>query len=69
MKAGTWVKLPDGRIGTAVYNGLDGTGIKWGKHNITEDQLSSWIGEPEEDYEWEPDAMLREPEHEKRCCA
>ena len=32
LKQGTVVKLPDGRIGTAVYNGLDGYGIAWGIH-------------------------------------
>jgi hypothetical protein len=30
MKAGTHVRLPDGREGTVVYNGLDGVLIAWG---------------------------------------
>jgi len=66
-KAGTIIKLPDGRIGTVVYNGLDGVGIKWGKYDITMDDI---IGNgntthgaevtPNE-YEWFPEAMLRKP--------
>ena len=46
MKLGTQIRLPDGREATAVYNNLDGVGIKWGLHD------------PEPG---EPDAMLREP--------
>lgn len=68
MKAGTVVKLPDGRVGTAVYNGLDGVGIKWGVHRVTIDDLRgsgcALIGVNDEitdDYEWTPDAMLRTP--------
>lgn len=30
MKAGTLIKLADGRMGRVVYNGLDGVGIKLG---------------------------------------
>jgi len=66
MKAGTIIKLPDGRIGTIVYNGLDGEGIKWGKHNIT---IHDIIGNGNTthgaeiaptNYDWFPDAMLRD---------
>ena len=31
MKPNTIVKLPDGRIGTVVYHGLDGYGIVFGE--------------------------------------
>jgi hypothetical protein len=34
MKLGTRIKLSDGRIGTVVFNGLIGVGIKWGEHTI-----------------------------------
>ena len=68
MKAGTVIRLPDGRIGTVVYNGLDGVGIKWGEHRATLADLRgsgcTLIGvqdEIPEDYEWTPDAMLRAP--------
>ena len=68
MKAGTQIKLPDGRIGTVVYNSLDGIGIKWGLYNIDELDICGHGGlfesEKElipEDYKYHPDAMLREP--------
>lgn len=64
MKAGVIVKLPDKRIGTVVYNGLDGVGIKWGEHKITIEDLegdgNTFEDSCSEDYEWEPDAMLRD---------
>jgi len=69
MKAGTIVKLPDGRIGTVVYNSLDGIGIKWGRHNITEDDivgdgnLTHGAETVPENYYYFPDAMLRKPYH------
>lgn len=68
MKPGTKVKLPDGRIGTVVYNSLDGVGIKWGEYNITLEDIQGHGGlfdsEKElisDDYEYYPDAMLRKP--------
>lgn len=64
MKAGTIIKMHDGRIGTVVYNGLDGVGIKWGRFNITMDDIQGHGGlfdeEIPEDYDYYPDAMLRE---------
>ena len=46
MKAGTIIKLPDNRIGTVVYNGLDGEGIAFGRHelpeNFMEDAIKAW---------------------------
>jgi hypothetical protein len=65
MKIGTHIKLPDGRVGTVVYNGLDGVGIKWGKHELTlEDReligQGGPFGKARADYPWFPDAMLRE---------
>jgi hypothetical protein len=32
MKAGTYIKLPDGRIGTICWNNIDGQGGIWGFH-------------------------------------
>lgn len=50
-KPNTIIKLPDGRIGTTCYHGLDGDGIKFGKHKF---DLTK------EDPFPMPDAMLRE---------
>lgn len=65
MKAGKHVRLPDGREGTVVYNGLDGVGIKWGLHDVTAEQIGGngnlWNNIPPRDFEWFPDAMLRKP--------
>lgn len=64
MKAGTIVKLPDGREGTVVYHGLDGDGIKWGRHDVTmadmEGSGGCFIEDISEDYQWQPDVMLRD---------
>lgn len=63
-KPGTIIRLPDGRIATTVYNGLDGVGIKWGRHSVTLADLnpSTGIGgKAPADYPWFPDAMLRDP--------
>ena len=65
MKAGTIVKLSDGRIGTVVYNSLDGVGIKWGEYNITAaraEKMLAWFSHnpptaPIPKLEWA--AMLR----------
>lgn len=67
MKLGTHIKLPDGRVGTAVFNGLVGVGIKWGLHYPSPEELKGTHGDlfdsPElpEDWPWEPDALLRKP--------
>lgn len=58
MKAGTIVQIPDGRVGTVVYNGLDGVGIKWGRHSVTLEQITE--AAKIESLEWEPEAMLRD---------
>jgi len=67
FKIGLWVKVPDGRIGTVVYNGLDGVGIKWGKHQLEAEDLEQIQGlcplfdqKVPSGYEWFPDAMLRD---------
>lgn len=57
MKPGTLIQLPDGREGTVVYHGLDGYGIKWGRHVVPVDELKRC----EAGDEWAPDAMLRDP--------
>ena len=64
MKAGTIIQLPDGRVGTVVYNSLDGVGIKWGRHTITMDDIQGHGGlfendEASDDYQYYPEAMLR----------
>lgn len=68
MKAGVIVQLPDGRIGTVVYHGLDGVGIKFGRHDVTLDDIeaaaqerNTLFDEAPPDFPWHPDAMLREP--------
>jgi len=63
--AGTIIELPDGRRGTVVFNGLIGMGIKWGEHNISQDDIQGhgdlFREEIPPGYPWLPDAMLREP--------
>ena len=65
MKAGTIVRLPDGREGTAVYSSIDGVGIKWGRHSVAglRGDGNMTLGEEHapEGYELFPDAMLRDP--------
>ena len=68
---GTIVKLSDGRVGTVIYNGLDGVGIKWGKIMLSESDIeliyrgdgnfTKGSGCVSEDYQFFPDAMLRDP--------
>lgn len=68
-KMGTHVRLPDGREGTTVYNGLDGIGIKWGIHYPSVENFKGTSGgccdtpkgSPalEDGWPWMPDAMLR----------
>ena len=68
-KLGTVVRLPDGRVGTTVFNGLCGVGIKWGVHHPDprdfEGSSGGCFADPPEVRErlrqWEPDAMLRDP--------
>jgi hypothetical protein len=65
MKLGTKVKMEDGRIGTVVYNGLDGVGIKWGVHNPNTEDFEGTSGglfddDIGPDWPWRPEAMLRE---------
>lgn len=64
MRAGMLVELPDGKIGTVVYNGLDGVGIKWGEHKVKQSDISGNGGisndKAPEGYRWFPDAMLRD---------
>ena len=57
MKPGTLIRLPDGREGTVVYHGLDGYGIKWGRHRVPVNELNLFKAGDE----WAPEAMLREP--------
>ena len=66
MKPGTLIRLPDGREGTVVFNGLSGYGIKWGRWNPDPADFDGTAGDcfgrnPGPDWPWRPDAMLREP--------
>ena len=68
---GTVVRLPDGRVGTVVYNGLDGVGVKWGQLDLSESDIELIkMGDGNttkgsecvaENYPFFPDAMLRDP--------
>lgn len=70
-KLGSIVRLPDGRIGTTVYNGVDGIGIKWGRHSPPLEDFEGTSGSAvpladdspaqRPDWPWMPDVMLREP--------
>ena len=70
-KLGTQVRVPDGRVGTVVYNSLMGVGIKWGLHDPypgdfegTSGNTVTLLGGDEDkprDFAWEPDALLRTP--------
>jgi len=64
VNPGAIVKLPDGRIGTVVYHGLDGWGIMWDEIRVDMDVLLSGnplFGKKPEGYPYTVDAMLREP--------
>ena len=70
MKAGTVIRLPDGRYGTVVYNGLDGVGIIWGQVRLTTEELEMIYGScplfdhgaaKDFPHDLEPQALLREP--------
>lgn len=66
-RPGTLVRVPDGRIGTVVYHGLDGIGVKWGIHHPAPADFDGTFGDtvpPSRDvtdWPWRPDAMLRDP--------
>ena len=67
-KLGTQIRLPDGREGTVVYNGLDGVGVKWGLHDPSPDEFEGTSGGvvPDavpvpDDFPWWSDAILRDP--------
>jgi len=71
MKLGTWVRLPDGREGTVVFNGLIGVGIKWGRHDPDPVDFEGSVGDLDKIgvhgrempglVRWAPDALLRAP--------
>lgn len=63
-KPGTIIKLPDGREGTIVYNGLDGEGIIFGRINVDADVIYAQncvFGDAPADYPYLAEAMLRDP--------
>lgn len=70
-KLGTIIELPDGRIGTVVFNGLSGVGIRWGRLEVTEEIRELYRGSTADLFtgfddadprwkDWEPEAMLRD---------
>lgn len=65
LKAGTFIRLPDGREATIVYSGLDGFGIIWGKQEVDVNAIEECCplleGGRKNDIAPEPEAMLREP--------
>ena len=68
VRLGTHVRLPDGREGTVVFNGLVGVGIKWGLHYPNPQDFKGTHGDfiapeqPMDNWEWHFDVLLREPE-------
>ena len=66
MKPGTLVELPDGRVGTIVYHGLDGYGIRWGRLDLDLEPILQGDGNTTKGsapgwFENFPEAMLRDP--------
>jgi|GEM_PF-1774365 hypothetical protein len=67
------IRLPDGRVGTICYNGLDGLGIKFGLHDIPLEDLEGTSGGCFNDRlplnhpsrKWESEAMLRDVKIQK----
>lgn len=68
MKPGTIIEI-DGDEATVVYSGLDGYGVKWGRHDCSEllglgTNGAAMVGvnspEPPEDFDLHPEAMLRD---------
>jgi hypothetical protein len=67
------IRLPDGRVGTVTYHGLDGDGIKWGLHDVPLEDLEGTCGGVlatnlplnHPSWKWLADAMLRSPEVQK----
>ena len=56
----------EGEIATTVYNGLDGVGVKIGKHYPPLEDFDGTTGglfadSKPEDWPWRPDVMLRKP--------
>lgn len=71
MKAGTLIRLFDGRVGRVVYHGLDGYGIKLGSapvdiETIMRGDSGLFDSSPhdEELQQWIPDLMLKRGEYE-----
>ena len=68
MKAGTIIRLPDGREGTVVLHSLGGYGIMWGCIGVTLSDIQEAMRGanplfegPPDDYPYHAEAMLREP--------
>ena len=68
---GTFVRVPDGRVGTVVYNSLVGVGIKWGVHYPKREDFIGTDGDTVVEnvplgFKWYPDALLRNPSMSER---
>ncbi len=67
------IQLPDGRVGTVTYYGLDGVGIKFGLHDIHFEDLEGTTGgclrddlpKDHPSRKWKAEAMLRNPNMQK----
>ncbi len=68
MKPGTIIDI-DGDEATVVYSGLDGHGIKWGRHDCSgllgigtngAGAIGVQSPEPPADFDLHPEAMLRD---------
>ena len=72
FRVGARVKVPDGRIGIIVYNGLDGQGVIWREELLTEQEKEQILsacplfedGKPQ-GFNLFPEAMLRRKELSK----
>jgi hypothetical protein len=58
LKAGTIIKLPDGRVGTITYRHLDGEGGVWGEADVRE---AAQDANSFNDLWPPPEFMLRDP--------
>jgi len=70
-RLGTQMCLPDGRKATVVYNSLVGVGIMFGLHDPPPEDFKGTDGNTirgwaDDDFKWQPDALLRSPEMSER---
>ena len=64
LKLGAVVRMPDGRIGTVVFNGFKGVGLKEGVHHPNPKDFEGTFGDFSEpsrdatDWPWIPDFYI-----------